>query len=254
MNANQRPMIIAAAVVVVVAVVAAVVLLGGGGGDSDDDASAGGTGGQSNQGAAPTSAPAATSAPAPTSAAAAPAAFTANTQQVRNANVIATDLGVIYGTCTYELSTNGATDVEQSVSSSPPLMQAMTAAGYQGARNSSRTPAPCQGLPYSASSVAGNARDVGAAQGLFTTARTTYVAIYPGATAFEAAKGQLDEVYCQHGVYPANNITGVTCWLRKGTFVGGVFILLPPNPAAAVEDEAKRDIAAYLTRVDGVLR
>jgi len=249
MNTNQRTMIIGAAVAAVVAIVAAVVLLGGGSDSDGNPANASDAGSQANQAAAP-----ATSAPPATNAAAAPAAFTANVQQLRNANVIATDLSATYGTCVYEISTNGPTDVEQSVSSSPPLMQAMTAARYQGVRNSSRAPTPCQALPYSASSVAGNARDVAAAQALFTTARTTYVAIYPGATAFAEAKGQLDEVCCQNGVFPANGITGVTCWLRKGTFVGGIFILLPPNPPATAVDEAKRDATAFVQRVDGVLR
>jgi hypothetical protein len=33
-----------------------------------------------------------------------------------------------------------------------------------------------------------------------------------------------------------------------------VFILLPPNSAQTVIDEAKRDAAAFIQRVDGVLR
>ena len=249
---NPRILYGVAAVIAVVAV-GAILALGGGGGD-DDTASAGtgSTGASGAQAAAPTNPPAATSTPA---APAAPSGFTANAQQVRNANVIATDLAAMYGTCVYEITTNGATDVEQSVSSSPAMMQAMTAAGYQGARSASRAPTPCQGLPYNAASVSGNARDVAAAQALFTAARSNYQALFPGFTPFDAPKGGQDDLYCQHGVFPpAGNVIAVACWMRKGTSITGVFILLPPNSAQTAIDEAKRDATAFIQRVDGVLR
>jgi hypothetical protein len=241
---------IAAALLVVV--VALLLLLGGGGGDDDTDTTTGATGNAGatgGQAVAPNNPPAATNTPA------APAGFTANAQQLRNANVIATDLAAIYGACAYEITVNGGTDVEQSVSSSPAMMQAMQAAGYQGVRSSSRTPTPCQGLPYNAASVAGNARDIAAAQALFAAARTNYQALFPGFAAFEAQRGQLDEVYCQNGVFvPAGNIIAVACWMRKGTTVTGVFILLPPGSPQTVIDEARRDAQAFITRLDGVLR
>src|SRR5688572_23007557 len=115
------------------------------------------------------------------------------------------------------------------------MMQAMTAAGYQGARSASRAPTPCQGLPYNAASGSGIARDLAAALPMFPAARANYQSLLPGLTPFDVPKGGLDELYCEHGVFPpAGNIIGVACWMRKGTSVTGVFILLPPNSAQTV--------------------
>jgi hypothetical protein len=248
-ESNRLPMwlVIAGAATAVLVIIGLFLVLGGGG-DDNNNATSGGSTGVSGQVAAPTNPPAATATPV------APAAFRASAEQVRNANLSTTDLAGIFGTCTFGLTTNGATDVEQAVGSSPAMMEAFRTAALVGTRSVAAVQAACRDLPYNSASVSGNARDVPAAQALFTAARTNYQALFPGFKPVEVQRGQLDDAYCQYGVFPANNIIAVACWLRKGSSVTGVFILLPPNSQQAAIDEAVRDMQAVVQRVDGVLR
>jgi hypothetical protein len=242
-------------VLILVAVIGFVMLSGGG--DSTDGTPADEARAAGAADAAPATQSASPQAAAPVAASAQPAATApsgATPQQLQAANLNAADAAMLYGSCAHEFITQNDSNVQQAVSSSAALMQAMGAAGYSGVRSASRTPTPCQGLPYSVSTVMGNAGSGSNAEALFDAAVLNYgQVLYTNVVTFAMATSW-DESYCQSGVYPpAGNIIGVACWVRDGTFVGGSFVLLPPNSQQPVITRAANDSNAYWQRVRALI-
>jgi hypothetical protein len=135
------------------------------------------------------------------------------------------------------------------------MVAAMNAAGYSGFRSSTRAPAPCQGMPYNVATVMGRANSVANAETLFDAAVQNYGSVLFTNVAQIPLPGPWAEAYCQSGVYPpAGNIIAVACWVRDGLFVGGSFVLLPPNTAQGAINKAAQDSAAFWRRVESVVR
>jgi hypothetical protein len=174
-------------------------------------------------------------------------------QQLTSANLTTADAAVFYGGCGHEFTVQNDGNVQQAVSSSPPMMQAMGAAGYTGFRSVSRAPAPCPQLPYNVATVMGNARSQADAEALFDAAVLNYGQVLFTNVATFGLGGGWDESHCQSGVYPpAGNIIAVACWVRKGAFVGGSFVLLPPGSSQAAINKAASDSAAFWQRVAAI--
>ena len=176
-------------------------------------------------------------------------------QQLMNANINANDVDALYGACAHEFTAQNLTDVQQAVSSSQPMVAAMGTAGYTGFRSASRAPTPCQGMPYNIASVMGNASSVAAADALLDAAKLNYGQVLFTNVAPFSLVGPWDESYCQSGVYPpAGNIIAVACWVRKGSFIGGSFVLLPPGSAPNVIMAASNGSSNYWQRVAAVVQ